>query len=138
MFDWTALTKDPTDNEVGRKLQAFLSSLQFFYLSSRNDFLRNYFKGKRVLDIGAGEHNPSLYNEEKWEHGIISKVAQYAVGIEINPELCDHYNKKGYHFKCVDATSQTDLGERFDLVFMGDVIEHVDNPLALLQFAKRH
>ena len=37
-----------------------------------------------------------------------------------------------------DATSDADLGERFDIVFLGDVIEHVDNPVALLRFGGRH
>jgi len=138
MFDWTAHTKDPSDTAVAVKLQAFLTGLQVFFATTRNDFLREYFRGAHVLDIGAGEHNPSCYNEEKWEHGIICKVAAYAVGIEINAELCEHYNQKGYRFKCIDATSEIDLGERFDRVFMGDVIEHVNNPVALLQFAKRH
>jgi SAM-dependent methyltransferase len=47
-------------------------------------------------------------------------------------------NQRGFDVRCVDATSEADLGERFDLVFIGDVIEHVDNPSALLRFAKRH
>jgi len=46
--------------------------------------------------------------------------------------------EQGYDARCVDATSDADLGERFDLVFAGDVIEHVDNAVALLRFAKRH
>jgi len=138
MFDWTALTKDPSDTEVGKKFQLFLKSILAFYTAKRNDFLRDYFRGTRMMDIGAGEHTVSVYKEDRWEHGIISKSAAYAVGIEINQELCDHYNQKGFNFRCVDATSDTDLGERFDKVFIGDVIEHVDNPVALLQFAKRH
>ncbi|MBK9021778.1 MAG: hypothetical protein IPL72_18060 [Sulfuritalea sp.] len=37
----------------------------------------------------------------------------------------------------MDATSDIDLGERFDMVF-ADVVEHVDNVVRLLQFAARH
>lgn len=138
MFDWTAQTKDPSNKQVGRQLQAFLVSLTAFYTGSRADFLRDYFHNMRVLDIGAGEHDPSYYREDRWEHGIITKVAAYSLGVDINQEVCDHYTAKGYQFRCVDATSQTDLGERFDRVFMGDVVEHVNNPVALLQFGKRH
>lgn len=138
MFDWTRYTQDPSDTETGRKLQVFLKSILSFYNGRRNDFLRDYFRGARVMDIGAGEHTVSVYKEDRWEHGIIAKSADYAVGIEINKALCEHYNQKGFHFRCVDATSATDLGERFDRVFIGDVIEHVDNPVALLAFAKRH
>jgi SAM-dependent methyltransferase len=138
MFDWTSFTQDPSDKETGKRFRAFLIGLQSFYSSSRNDFLRQYFKGARVLDIGAGEHNASCYHEERWEHGIICKVASHVLGIDINPSVCEHYNRKGFRFQCVDATSDADLGERFDRIFMGDVIEHVDNPIALARFAKRH
>jgi SAM-dependent methyltransferase len=44
----------------------------------------------------------------------------------------------GFDFRHVDATSEVDLGERFDRIFIGDVIEHVNDPVALLNFAKRH
>ena len=58
--------------------------------------------------------------------------------MDILEDLVDHLNARGYDVRNVDATSDTDLGERFDAVFMGDVIEHVDNPVALLRFAARH
>jgi len=138
MFDWTSHTNDPSDKQTSIALQAFLASLTRFYPQKRMDFLRDYFRGKRVMDIGAGEHTPDVYREDRWEHGAISKVASYAAGIEINRPLCDHYNARGFNFRCVDATSDTDLGERFDSVFIGDVIEHVNNPVKLLEFAKRH
>ncbi|MDE3015671.1 MAG: class I SAM-dependent methyltransferase [Pseudomonadota bacterium] len=138
MFDWTKLTKNPTDKHVIPQMQAFLASLPAFYPSSRADFLRDYFRKQRALDIGAGEHDAGCYNEDRWEHGIITKVASASLGVDINPEVCEHYTKQGYRFVCADATSEIDLGERFDRVFLGDVIEHVNNPVALLNFAKRH
>ncbi|HEX5688678.1 MAG TPA: methyltransferase domain-containing protein, partial [Roseiflexaceae bacterium] len=105
---------------------------------ARIEMILAFCSGQDVLDIGAGEHDPSYYSEEGWEHGRIRGVARRAVAAEINPALCDHYNAKGFDFRCVDATSDTDLGERFDRVFMGDVIEHVNDPVALLGFARRH
>ncbi len=138
MFDWTTITEDPSDMRTGIQMQAFLASILEFFPQKRMDFLLQYFAGVRVMDIGAGEHTPEVYREDRLEHGAICKVATHAVGIEINQKLCDHYNAKGFDFKCVDATSAIDLGERFDRVFMGDVVEHVNNPVALLEFAKRH
>lgn len=45
---------------------------------------------------------------------------------------------KGYNVRCVDATTDAYLGELFDVVVLGDIIEHVNNPVNLLLFAKRH
>lgn len=98
----------------------------------------DFVRGKTVLDIGAGEHDPAFYSPESWEHGRIAAVAAKTVAAELNPELCEHYRAKGYDFRCVDATSDVDLGERFERVFVGDVIEHVNDPVALLRFVKRH
>ena len=113
-----------------------LASLLSYYSIPHNDFLREYFRKLHVLDIGAGEHDPAYYNPEKWEHGIIEKVAASNLGVDINPGVCDYYKKMGFNFICIDATSDADLGKCFDAVFIGDVIEHVNNPVALLQFAK--
>lgn len=44
----------------------------------------------------------------------------------------------GFDVRLTDATSDTDIGERFQRVVIGDVIEHVSNPVALLEFAARH
>ncbi|MFN8947486.1 MAG: class I SAM-dependent methyltransferase [Alphaproteobacteria bacterium] len=138
MIDWRRLTKDPTNVSVSRQIDQFLGSITRIEETSRMEMLLDFCRGKSVLDIGAAEHDTSFYSPESWEHEQIRKVAMRAVAAEINPELCAHYNAKGFDFRCVDATSDADLGERFDVAFAGDVIEHVNNPIALLQFIKRH
>ena len=47
-------------------------------------------------------------------------------------------NERGYDIRVCDATSDKYLGEKFDTVVMGDVIEHVENPVNLVRFAIRH
>ncbi|MGE0743465.1 MAG: class I SAM-dependent methyltransferase [Hyphomonadaceae bacterium] len=138
MFDWRAISADPTNREATLKMDAFFRSITRIEPIARMDMILNFVRGQDVLDIGAGEHDVSFYSEQSWEHGRIARVAKRAVAIEINPTLCEHYNAKGFDFRCVDATSDADLGERFDRIFIGDVIEHVNDPVALLKFASRH
>lgn len=45
---------------------------------------------------------------------------------------------RGFNVRLFDATFSEFLGERFDVVFIGDVIEHINDTVKLLQFAKRH
>jgi 2-polyprenyl-3-methyl-5-hydroxy-6-metoxy-1,4-benzoquinol methylase len=47
-------------------------------------------------------------------------------------------NDRGFNIRCVGATSDADLGERFELVSIGAVLQQVENPSALLRFAPRH
>jgi SAM-dependent methyltransferase len=138
MIEWRAISADPTNREATRRMDAFLRSITRIESVSRMDMILDFCRDKDVLDIGAGEHDVAFYSEESWEHGRIARVARRAVAVEINPELCAHYNAKGFDFRCADATSDMDLGDRFDRVFIGDVIEHVNDPVALLEFAKRH
>jgi SAM-dependent methyltransferase len=94
--------------------------------------------GKRVLDIGVVSHSARYFDEPGWRHGRIHQAAGYCLGLDILEPLVAELNGRGFNVRCVDATSELDLGERFDMVFIGDVMEHVDNPSALLGFAKRH
>jgi SAM-dependent methyltransferase len=138
MLDWRSISPDPTNRDATQRMDAFFRSITRVHPVARLEFLLDFVRDQEVLDIGAGEHDVSFYSEEGWEHGRIKRVAKRAVAVEINPELCKHYNAKGFDFRCADATSDIDLGERFDRVFCGDVIEHVNDPVALLAFAKRH
>ena len=138
MFDWRALTTNPNDRDATMRMDEFLRSITRVEQIARIEMVLGFCQGQDVLDIGAGEHDPMYFSEATWEHGRIKGVARRAVAAEINPKLCAHYNAKGFDFRCVDATSDTDLGERFDRIFIGDVIEHVNDPVALLRFAERH
>ena len=95
-------------------------------------------QGKRVLDIGVVSHSARYFDLPDWRHGRIHRAAGYCVGIDILEPLVAELNQRGFNVRCVDATSEADLGERFDVVFIGDVVEHVDNAVLLLKFAARH
>lgn len=138
MLDWRALTSNPNDHDATLRMDEFLRSITRVEEVARIEMVLGFCQGREVLDIGAGEHDPMYFSEATWEHGRIRSVAKRAVAAEIDPNLCEHYNAKGFDFRCVDATSNTDLGERFERIFIGDVIEHVNDPVALLTFAKRH
>jgi SAM-dependent methyltransferase len=105
---------------------------------SFDDFLKVRIKNKNVLDIGVCEHSIEHIESEGWKHKVISKLAKYSLGIDIDAGLVDYLRTKGFNVKCVDATSDYFMGESFDFIFIGDVIEHVNDPVKLLKFAKRH
>jgi len=93
---------------------------------------------RSVLDIGVVEHDINHVGLPTWKHKYIRDRASHTLGIDIVPEGIDLLKQKGYNVRLADATSEEDLGERFERVVIGDVIEHVNNPVRLLQFAGRH
>ena len=137
MIDYTLISKDPNNEKSLRMVSDYLLKITERFAIDKFSFISQLCIGKNVLDIGAGEHDIGYFNAN-WEHAIYKKHAARITAIEIDQELCDFYNSNGYNFKCIDATSDIYLGEKFDFIYCGDVIEHVDNPVALTKFISRH
>lgn len=102
------------------------------------DFLRRRISGRSVLDIGVVEHDLTHMEDINWIHQLVKSHGSRVVGVDILAEGVDELCRRGFDVRLIDATSNVDLAEKFDVVHIGDVIEHVDNPVALLSFAKRH
>jgi SAM-dependent methyltransferase len=106
-------------------------------LLRRAAFLAELADGRRVLDIGCVNHTLSTRQPEYWVHGILRKKAAYLVGLDYEQSAVESLQKEGFNVVCADATD-FDLGERFDLVIAGEIIEHLTSPGNLLECAKRH
>ena len=138
-LDWTTVSDDPNNSDAKAAVRAWLKTAQTVHTDS--DLLghiESLVRGKRVLDIGVVSHSARYFDLPDWRHGRIHKAASYCVGIDILEPLVNELNSRGFNVRCVDATSEADMGERFDVVFIGDVVEHVDNAVLLLRFAARH
>lgn len=135
---WNELTEDPNDFKIRKIMLKHINSLKKKYNGTWDSFLVENVKNKNTLDIGIVEHNLDYIESENWMHKKISKNASYCLGIDILEELLEIIKLKGYNVKLADATSDEYLGQKFERINIGDVIEHVDNPIALLRFSKRH
>lgn len=139
ILDWTRLTRDPTDPRVVKAVTDYLLGIRVPIPHNNYDaYLAAEVAGKRVLDIGVCAHTLDRMNSENWLHEKIRRAARAATGVDILEDLVQVCNERGYDVRLVDATSDVDLGDRFDVVHMGDVIEHVESPLRLLAFGRRH
>lgn len=137
--DWTKVSDDPNNHEAKDLVRRWLKDAQKIHTAgSLLDHVETLVAGKRVLDIGVVSHSARYFDLPDWRHGRIHKASSYCVGIDIIEPLVDELNGRGFNVRCVDATSDADLGERFDIAFIGDVVEHVDNAVLLIKFAARH
>lgn len=138
MFNWTLYSDNPLQEDLLVKVQKLLDKKIRFKELTSTEFVLDKCRDKKVLDIGIAEHAESFMGEENWKHKKISKISKFCLGIDIIENLINKLDKLGYNVKLVDATSDTDLGDKFDIVNIGDVIEHVNDPVKLLQFSGRH
>ncbi len=137
-MDWTKLTHDPCDPDVQQKMQVHLRGLRRIVKDDYMSWLLRQVEGRSCLDIGAVEHDIKFIDMPSWKHAQLAKVANRLVGVDILDEYQELLAERGYDIRFVDATSDVDLGEKFETVVLGDVVEHVENPVALLRFATRH
>ena len=136
-LNWTQISDDPISREVLQPVTNELKRLR----KSRSGYLNwidGFVTSRSVLDIGVVEHDIGHIELPTWKHKYIRDRAAHVLGIDIVPEGIDLLKNRGYNVRLADATSEEDLGERFERVVIGDVIEHVNSPVRLLQFAGRH
>jgi len=135
---WREISQNPVDSSVHEFLLNYLKQAKEIIDFNEFEFLKKFVDGRSVLDIGVVEHDITHINSDGWKHRKIKKWANKVIGIDILEEEVDILNGMGFDVRLIDATSSSDLGERFERVVIGDVIEHVSNPVNLLEFASRH
>lgn len=94
----------------------------------------DWCRNKKVLDVGCiGQDKPA--ESADWLHGKIKTVASALIGADINTEQISKLNQSGYNILTPELLEQS--GNKFDIVLMADVIEHVDDVAAFLKFYLR-
>jgi len=139
VVDWTELSDDPNNRAAKEAVLRYLSSVRQVHLDiDLLQFIEALASGRSVLDIGVVSHSARYFDHPGWRHGLSARSAKRCLGVDIIEPLVKELNARGYNVVCADATSERDLGERFELVFLGDILEHVNDPSRLLRFAARH
>ena len=86
---------------------------------------------KSVLDVGCVGQDYS-YKNPLWLHKRISKVCSKIDGVDINQMGIDEL--KGMGISVYHADELTKTSNKYDVILMADVIEHVNDPVEFLKF----
>ena len=99
----------------------------------RFNIIKPYIQGKSVLDLGCavGHHR------NDWMHGLINEVAASVTGVDLDREAVELLQKRGYNIVWGDAQAIR-VNKEFDVVFAGELIEHLDNFAGFISTAKTH
>ncbi len=94
-------------------------------------------KGKDVLDVGCVEHtSKAKLRNPFWVHQFLHDNCN-VLGIDLLKEDVKVLVKEGYNMKVANAET-FNLKKKFDVVFAGELIEHLSNPGLFLQQSKKH
>ena len=140
------------DSEINKYItgEKFSSALQVpfslhkFEDLRRPDKITQIVKNKRVIHIGCCDHLPLIeekIRKKRWLHKLLVENTQQCIGVDINQEAVEYVVNK-LNIKdvyCLDILKDDiDLGnEMWDYVILGELIEHVDNPVDFLQIIRQ-
>jgi 2-polyprenyl-3-methyl-5-hydroxy-6-metoxy-1,4-benzoquinol methylase len=102
-------------------------------MSDRFDAILPLIRDGSLLDVGCA----SRYGKPDWFHGLLAKKFGDVVGIDINETVIKSLQAEGFNTQVGDARA-FDLGRRFDTVFAGELIEHIDDVRGFLSSVRRH
>jgi 2-polyprenyl-3-methyl-5-hydroxy-6-metoxy-1,4-benzoquinol methylase len=105
----------------------------------RNLILLKYIKNKEVLDLGCVDVGKRKLKQKSdiWIHDFIRKNAKYCLGVDANKKGVSYLQKKGYNI-IHGNVEKLSLNKKFDVVFAGELIEHLNSPGLFLNSVKRH
>ena len=107
------------------------------YQDAKIRFFVPLVEGKKVLDVGIVQHTIKNCDDPKWLHRAIRQHSHYVLGIDIDRHGVEALKRKGYNVLCADAQN-LNLGERFDVVVAGDIIEHLVNIDGFMKSVRQH
>lgn len=129
---------------TGENFNSFLEIKYNFIneLNDRTDILKDKFKNKNIIHLGCVDHLEIIEEKIKndsWIHKIITDISKNCIGIDINKAGIDFIKNKGFenvYYK--DITDLVQMKEiiksdfKWDYLFLGEVLEHIDNPVDFL------
>ncbi len=100
---------------------------------------KGLLNGKDVLEVGCvGMGSDDEYGGINWIHGRAAKVAKRIVGLDKNREGIALLNSKGYDVRYQDVEKKFYLKEKFDVILIEEVLEHLNNVGICFENIKRH
>ena len=114
-------------------------------LESRNSLLKRLVKGKKIIHVGCVDHMEIIDEKIRigeWVHQILDESASRCLGIDIFAPGIEYMKTKlGYsdvlcHDLIADPPSDVILNEQWDYILLGEILEHVDNPVQFLSAIK--
>jgi hypothetical protein len=95
---------------------------------------------KKNIHVGCADHLPLIETKiknKKWLHGLLLETTAQCIGVDNNKEAVNFINNnlgiKDVYFSDI-KTDKLDILENYhwDYMVLGEIIEHVDNPVAFL------
>lgn len=113
----------------------------------RQDLIKELVRDCAILDMGCADHAPLIetkLRQKNWLHAELASVARRCVGLDVDEEAIAIAQRLGFtiykHNVLTDPVPDLLKGEHWDYMVLGEVLEHIGNPVFFLQqiYTKYH
>jgi SAM-dependent methyltransferase len=94
---------------------------------SRLAISREICRGKKVLDIGCVNHDIANVEAKSWLHGALREVSADILGVDYLESETRELASRGFRVVAADITKPLEIHERFDVIVVGHLIEHLSS-----------
>lgn len=101
------------------------------------DWIVPLVRGRKVLDLGCVRHTLDETEKTHWLHGIIRAEARSVIGVDYLQDAVDKLLERGYNVVCANVETM-ELGDVFEVIVAGDLIEHLNNFGLFLERVRAH
>ena len=105
---------------------------------SRIELIRELCRGKDVLDLGCVQHDAEQSHHPEWLHQAVVDVAASVIGVDYSAEQVEKLRQRGYAVIAADVTKPLPIEQTFDVIVIGNLIEHLSNFEGLFLNIARH
>lgn len=113
-----------------------LSMKKFHVFKNKGALIQEYVRAnQKVLDVGfTGQGMTDAH--DRWPHSLIKRTGADVYGVDLSLDRTQFTDKQRYQE--ASAESFNFPGIFFDVIFAGDLIEHLPNPGLFLETCKKH
>lgn len=107
----------------------------------RLSYLENICRNKKVVHIGFADHLPLVpkkMENNTWLHKRLMDVCEKVIGVDVDAEAIEYFTNNYtipdlyLHNVIEDAPLAAITNEKWDCMILGEILEHVDNPVLFL------
>ena len=103
-------------------------------IKDRMDVIEPLIKDKKVLDLGVVDSRRKRHKTgerlEKLPNLLFRRICEInpdTMGVDIDEQGVAILREQGFKVAAADVMTM-DLGQRFDVIIAGEIIEHLENP----------
>lgn len=104
---------------------------------SRREIIDQFCRRKAVLDVGCVHHDIENVGSVEWLHGYVVEVAASALGVDYLEGEVNMLVERGFKVIVGDVNFPLPIQEKFDVIVVGNLIEHLSSFTGLMENINR-